>query len=1028
MSCSSSSHTTHDASESGHTVSLFRQPIQDSEDDPSKQEVSSGRSASIHSHTPTPTLVSSPPTRQGPRPDTSRYLHMVTRVPVSHESGMTLEELNMIQYLFREVRDYRIGVEHQAGLLLEMSDIVGRLTHQLTRAIYNAEGAIMIIRRAWYLGLSAMILVLALALMVALINMSGRKNTHNTNTNTNNEDQPNDLEGMEFYGNEGVVGLLSWIEGMESKLHISKCSDNKKVGSRVWKKTMLGIKGRKKTNQETGVEVTLTNDKGNCPVCRKCKQVGHFANNCTSKAMNDRPVLTCLKCGSRDHLRNTCPKLNKALSQGRNRLNPALAIRGNLNRRNNDNQARGRAFIMGANEASQNPNIMTRTFSLNNHYATILFDSGADYSFISMKFMPLIDAKPSILNISYEIEVVNCQRVETNKIIRFPPLRQVEFCIDLIPRETPVAKSPYHLAPTEMQELSNQLQELKDKGFIRPNLRSGYHQLRVHKDDIPKIVFRTRYGHFEFTVMPFGLTNAPAVFMDLMNRDKKFDWGEEQEEPFQKLKDKLCNSLILTLPDGPNDFMVYCDAAKQCFGCVLMQRGKVITYASRQLKIHERNYTTHDLELGAIVFALKIWRHYLYRMKSVIYTDHRSLQHIFDQKELNMRQRRWIELFIVANALSRKEKVKPRCVRAMSMMIHSGNVRTLNMDKAHSKKYSVHPEADKMYYDHRDMYWWPGMKKSIAMYVTIREDYKIEKIERIYINEIVARHGVPVSIIFDRDSQFTSRFWQTLQKALRTRLDMSMNYHPQNDGQSKCTVQTLEDMLRACAIDFGGNWDTYLLLVEFSYNNNYHISIKYAPFEAPLKAAKDRQKSYADNQRKPLEFCISDQVLLKVSPWKGVVRFRKRGKLVLRYVRPFEIVERIGPVSYQLWLPQEMSGIHDTFYVSNLKKCLADTDLHMRLDELKIYDNLRFVKEPLEIMDRKVKSLKRSRIPIVQAMNLSLDDCHSKGHGIDVYGLINGGLIEFSGVGEGMEKSSKTNSNFLTSGSLLDRITKPFDV
>ncbi|GJZ78527.1 putative nucleotidyltransferase, ribonuclease H [Tanacetum coccineum] len=400
-----------------------------------------------------------------------------------------------------------------------------------------------------------------------------------------------------------------------------------------------------------------------------------------------------------------------------------------------------------------------------------------------------------------------------------PPIQEIEFRIELTPGAMPVAKSPYHLAPSELEELSGQLNELQDKGFIRPSsspwgapilfvkkkdgsfrmcidyrklnkltvknryslpriddlfdqlqglrffskidLRSRYHQLRVHKDDIPKIVFRTRYGHFEFTVMPFGLTNAPAIFMDLINRvcrpylnkfvivfiddiliyyktqeehvehlrlvlellkkeklyakfskcefwlrevqflghvindngihvdpskievvknwkaprtltkkSKTFNWGEEQELAFQTLKDKLCNAPVLALPDGPKDFVVYCDASGIGLGCVLMQRGKVIAYASRQLKIHEKNYTTHDLELGAVVFALKIWRHYLYGTKSVIYTDHKSLQHIFSQKELNMRQRRWIELFsdydceiryhpgkanVVADALSRKE-------------------------------------------------------------------------------------------------------------------------------------------------------------------------------------------------------------------------------------------------------------------------------------------------------------------------------------------------------------------------------------
>ncbi|GJY89994.1 putative reverse transcriptase domain-containing protein, partial [Tanacetum coccineum] len=308
-------------------------------------------------------------------------------------------------------------------------------------------------------------------------------------------------------------------------------------------------------------------------------------------------------------------------------------------------------------------------------------------------------------------------------------------------------------------------------------------------------------------------------------------------------------------------------------------------------KIHEKNYTTHDLELGAVVFALKIWRHYLYGTKSVIYTDHKSLRHILDQKELNMRQRRWIEFFsdydceiryhpgkanVVADALSRKERVKPK---------------TMIMDEAHATRYSIHPGADKMYYDLRDMYWWPGMKRDIATY------------------------------------------------------------------------------------------DTHLPLAEFSYNNSYHSSIRCAPFEAlygrkcrspvlwaeeRLKAARDRQKSYADNRRKPLEFEEGDRVLLKVSPWKGVVRFGKKGKLALRYVRPFEIHERIGSVAYRLRLPQELKGTHDTFHASNLKKCLTDASLHVPLEEIRVDKTLCFVEEPVEIMDREVKKLKRSRISIVK--------------------------------------------------------------
>ncbi|GJZ94271.1 putative reverse transcriptase domain-containing protein [Tanacetum coccineum] len=424
-------------------------------------------------------------------------------------------------------------------------------------------------------------------------------------------------------------------------------------------------------------------------------------------------------------------------------------------------------------------------------------------------------------------------------------------CIDYRELNKLTVKNRYPLPIID--DLFDQLQG--SQFFSNIDLRSGYHQLRVHEDDIPKTVFRTRYGHFKFIVMPFGLTNAPAgeehelafqtlkdnmcnahvlalpsrpenfvVYCDasgiglggvLMQRGKVIayaldpskieaikNWkaprtlteGEEQEYAFQTLEDKLCNAHILALSDRSVYFVVYCDTSGIGLGCVLMHRGKVIAYASRQLKIHENNYTTHDLELGAVVFALKIWRHYLYGTKSVIYMDHKSLQHIFSQKELNMRQRRWIELFsdydckiryhpgkanVVADALSRKER---------------GDVRTLIMDEAYKSKYSIHPGADKMYYDLRDRYWWPGMKKDIAEYV----------------------HSV------------------------------------------RCT-----------------------------------------PFEA----------LYGRNCR-------------------SLILWAEVGE---------------GPVAYQLDLPEELNGVHDTFHVSNLKKYLADPILKVPLDEIQVYAKLNFV-------------------------------------------------------------------------------------
>ncbi|GKD51971.1 putative reverse transcriptase domain-containing protein [Tanacetum coccineum] len=409
------------------------------------------------------------------------------------------------------------------------------------------------------------------------------------------------------------------------------------------------------------------------------------------------------------------------------------------------------------------------------------------------------------------IMVRDFPEVFPNNLSGLPPIREIEFRIELTLGATPI------------------------------DLRSGYHQLRVHEDDIPKTAFITRYRNFEFTVMPFGPTNAPEFLGKVINGDgihvdhskiettknwkglrtptkvcsflglagyyrrfienfskiaksltiltqkgKVFDWGEEQKLTFQTLKDKLGNAPVLALLDRPEDFVVYCDASGIGLGCVLMQRGKVIAYASRQLKIHEKNYTTHDLELSAVVFALKIWRHYLYGTKSIeLFSDFDS-EIRYHPSKAN----------VVADALSRKER-ENRLQKVLDEMIEQRR-------------------ADKMYYDLRDGYWWPGMKKDIVEYegiaidfvtklprtssrhdtiwvimdqltksanfLSMREDYKMEKLARLYLTKIVARHGLPILIISDRDSHFTSRFWQSMQEALGTRLDMRTAYHPQTDG------------------------------------------------------------------------------------------------------------------------------------------------------------------------------------------------------------------------------------------------------
>nr|GEW79020.1 hypothetical protein [Tanacetum cinerariifolium] len=765
--------------------------------------------------------------------------------------------------------------------------------------------------------------------------------------------------------------------------------------------------------------------------CHKCNKVGDFACDCRSSGNTNIENAQrnnganpkgngCFECEATRHFKRDCPKLKNKDEEKVNAPGWAHAV-GNAEKRGN---------------ASRNPdsNVVTGTFLLNNHYASILFDTGADRSFISTALSSLIDIVPTPLENSYDVEladgkivrvdtimqgftlnflnhpfnidlmlvelVISCSKaqeymakgcriflaqisakkgedrsegkqLEDVPVVRdfpevfpedltgHPPARPVEFQIDLIPGAAPVARAPYRLTPSEMKELSEQLQKLSDKGFIRPSISPwGAPVLFVKKKD----------GSFRMCI-------------DYCELNKLIVKNRYPLPRIDDLFDQLQRSSVYSKID--------------------LRSGHAIRTDKRTYGIHGPHEPEHKEHLKAILEFLKKEKlHYLYGTKCTVFTDHKSLQHILDQKELNMRQRRWLELLsdydcdicyhlrkanVVADALSRKERIEPLRVRALVMTIGldlpkqilKAQIEALKPENLENedelvtllRKLKIRDHARipqvKVLCPSRFQKDVPGHEKrplGLLVQPAIPE-WKWDNITMYFITKlpkssqgfdtsgIVARHGIPVSIICDRDGRFTSNFWRSFQKALGTDISMSTAYHPETDGQSERTIQTLEDMLRACVIDFGKGRVKHLPLCEFLYNNIGEAQLtgleliqetteKIVLIKQRIQAAQDRQKSYTDLKRKPMEFEVRDRVKLKVSPWKGVVRFGKRGKLNPRYVRPFKVLAKIRKVAYRLELPQELSRVHHTFHVSNLKKCYAVKPLVMSLEGIHVDDRL----------------------------------------------------------------------------------------
>nr|GEU35458.1 putative reverse transcriptase domain-containing protein [Tanacetum cinerariifolium] len=474
--------------------------------------------------------------------------------------------------------------------------------------------------------------------------------------------------------------------------------------------------------------------------------------------------------------------------------------------------------------------------------------------------------------------------------------RQVKFQIDLIPGDALVVRAPYRLVTFEMKELLDQLKELSDKGFIRPNSSPwGAPNKEEHKEHLKLILelLKKEELYAKFSKCEFWISKIAKSMTKLTKKEVKFDWGEKQEVAFQLIKHKLYSAPILALPEGSEDFMVYCDALHKGLGVALMQREKR-------------------------------------------YGDGKSN----DPEKLRM------------------EKLEPRadgtlCLNGRSWLPCYGDLRTVIMHESHKPSgLLVQPEIPQWKWDNITMDFITKLPKSsqgydtiwvivdrltkFAIFVPLRETDPMKKLARMYLKEVVTRHEIPVSIIYNRNPRFASNFWRSLQKALGIKAAPFEALYGRKCRSPVCWAKVRESQLLSPEI--------------IQETTEKIIQIKQI-----IQAARDQQKSYAYLKHKPIEFQVGDRVMLKVSPCKRVVRFGKWGKLNPRYVEPFKVLEKVGSISYKLELTQELSRVHNTFHVSNLKKCYAEEPLAVPLDGLHFDDKLHFVEEPIKIMDREVK-------------------------------------------------------------------------